>query len=185
MFAAAIPVYAITRFFMHNTKQEGFSFTFKKELGFFIFFIYMLCVISLTLMPNSMFVTSRPNTINLVPIINTFHNFYVVASIESNQMIGNALGNIVGNILLFFPLGVLLPLLFPTYSAIKQLFIAASTASLSIEFIQFLEGVFGIYRSVDIDDVILNTLGALVGYFAYIKIVHPRVLQAHINNSGK
>jgi glycopeptide antibiotics resistance protein len=36
-----------------------------------------------------------------------------------------------------------------------------------IEITQFFSRLIGNYRQVDIDDVILNTIGAIAGYFIY------------------
>jgi len=47
--------------------------------------------------------------------------------------------------------------------------------SLSVESIQFLLRFFGNPRAVDIDDVILNTLGACVGFALYKALTPGRV----------
>ncbi len=69
--------------------------------------------------------------------------------------------NICGNILIFIPLGFLIPMIDNSKSFFKILLISFST-SIFIEFIQFFIG-----RSVDIDDVILNVLGGIIGYIFY------------------
>ena len=76
----------------------------------------------------------------------------------------------LGNILLFLPLGVMLPLLHVRFRSLKTLLITAVCLSLSIEIIQFALRLIGSARSVDIDDVLLNTLGACLGY-ALVRIV--------------
>ena len=47
--------------------------------------------------------------------------------------------------------------------------------SLSIETIQFFSRFIGSLRAVDIDDVLLNTLGACLGYAVYRYVVQKRV----------
>jgi glycopeptide antibiotics resistance protein len=74
------------------------------------------------------------------------------------------LRNTLGNIALFLPLGIMLPLLFNRFRSLKRVILLAAFLSLSIETIQFFSAFFGNFRSVDIDDVLLNTLGAWVGY---------------------
>ncbi len=71
--------------------------------------------------------------------------------------------NLVGNIILLVPIGFLLPLLFPKIGWKKSLAIAVASG-LIIETTQTLLRV-GIF---DIDDVILNALGVMIGYFAYM-----------------
>ncbi|MDG4655343.1 VanZ family protein [Ectobacillus antri] len=68
--------------------------------------------------------------------------------------------NTFGNVLLFMPLGILLPLIFTKIGGIKQLILASFIGILTIEFVQYftLLGVF------DIDDIILNLLGVVLGF---------------------
>ena len=72
----------------------------------------------------------------------------------------NALENVLGNIMLFLPIGFLAVILVGRRVALVT---AASCAlSIGIELTQLGLG----YRWVDIDDVLLNTTGALVGALA-------------------
>ena len=70
--------------------------------------------------------------------------------------------NAKGNVLLFFPLGILIPLIWKRirFSTGIQISIALS---LTIELLQYVSRAWGSYRAVDINDVILNTLGACLG----------------------
>lgn len=68
--------------------------------------------------------------------------------------------NIVGNIVLLLPLGALLPPLWNRKVSLKSLILIGIVASLLIEISQF-----AFNRGVcDIDDVILNVLGVILGY---------------------
>ncbi len=68
------------------------------------------------------------------------------------------------NVIMFLPLGVLLPLLRPALDAARRLAGHAATASLAIELTQFVLGMtLGSRRAVDVNDVIANTGGALLG----------------------
>lgn len=78
--------------------------------------------------------------------------------------------NLIGNIVLFLPLGILLPLVSSRSSLLKQVLLVAVCASSSIELIQLALRFVGNPRAVDIDDVILNTLGACLG-FAFYKLL--------------
>ena len=76
---------------------------------------------------------------------------------EKGLIIGGI--NLAGNIILFVPVGLLLPFLYQT-STWKGSVALGMLAGLSIEVLQTILRV-GIF---DIDDVILNALGVVVGY---------------------
>jgi glycopeptide antibiotics resistance protein len=76
-----------------------------------------------------------------------------------------AVRQIGGNIGLLFPFGLLSPVLVPRLRRVRTLALAALATSVVIEAIQYLGTVTRFMnRSVDIDDVILNVLGALLGW---------------------
>ena len=79
--------------------------------------------------------------------------------------------NIGGNIIGFIPLGVLLPVLFPFLRKCWRLTLIVFCLSLSFETFQLLTGV-GVF---DVDDLILNTTGGLIGYVFYV--IGTRLLQ--------
>ncbi|MCI8552379.1 MAG: VanZ family protein [Lawsonibacter sp.] len=76
---------------------------------------------------------------------------------------------LLGNIIMFMPLGFFPALLWRRHRWWKSLMFGFCT-SVTIEFIQFFIG-----RSTDIDDVILNTAGALAGFwtFCLLRIIFP------------
>jgi glycopeptide antibiotics resistance protein len=97
-----------------------------------------------------------------------------------DYMIKFWIGNVVGNIILFMSLGFILPLLWDRVKSLKKIIILAFTCSLIIEIIQFLSQFIGSYRSSDIDDIILNTLGGLIGFYFYSFIVNSKLIhKAH------
>jgi glycopeptide antibiotics resistance protein len=70
--------------------------------------------------------------------------------------------NLIGNIVLLVPLGFLVPFVFPNMTW-KKMLTPAVAAGFAIEGMQALLHV-GIF---DIDDIILNGLGVMTGYWAY------------------
>ena len=68
---------------------------------------------------------------------------------------------LAGNIAMFVPLGLFPGLLWRSWTWWKALLVGFCTSAF-IEFVQFFIG-----RSTDIDDVILNTTGAVLGYVLY------------------
>ncbi|KAA0943318.1 MULTISPECIES: VanZ family protein [Streptomyces] len=89
----------------------------------------------------------------------------------------DAVKQIGGNIVLGIPFGVLLPLLVPGTRGILRVTLLTALAMLLVEVVQ---GTFITGRAFDIDDVILNTSGALIGYLLLgrrmSRAVHPRRL---------
>ena len=73
--------------------------------------------------------------------------------------------NVLGNIVAFIPLGILLPIIYGKKGLFNVL-IYGFTFSFFIEIIQSL-----LFRATDVDDIMLNTLGTLIGYFIYRFII--------------
>lgn len=93
----------------------------------------------------------------------------------------NAEYNIWGNLLGFVPLGILLPLAFPWFRHGFKLLLAGFIVSLGYETTQLYTGL-GIW---DVDDLLLNTAGALIGYILYfIAAMGVRLVSAKKEVSG-
>ena len=69
--------------------------------------------------------------------------------------------NVIGNMALFIPYGIFIAKVFKDCKVIYPLFLSF-IASLAIELTQLSIG-----RVFDVDDVILNVIGAVVGYYLY------------------
>lgn len=97
-------------------------------------------------------------SINLVP----FHSIREYIFSNSDTIKRFSFVNVVGNIVIFIPLGTYL-LLFKKNKKVITNLLFVFKVSLFIEVIQ---GILGIGAS-DIDDIILNCLGGLVGILGY------------------
>jgi VanZ family protein len=73
----------------------------------------------------------------------------------------DAARQIGGNLLLGIPFGILVPVLAPRARGVLRVLLLTATLMLLVEFAQ---GALITGRAFDIDDVILNTTGALIGY---------------------
>jgi glycopeptide antibiotics resistance protein len=73
----------------------------------------------------------------------------------------DAFRQIGGNLLLGVPFGVLVPVLAPRARGVLRVVLLTASVMLLVEFAQ---GALVTGRAFDIDDVILNTTGALIGY---------------------
>ena len=71
----------------------------------------------------------------------------------------------IANILMFLPLGFIFPVAFKKARTVYKTTICMLLFSFLIEFVQYFIG-----RSADIDDLILNTSGAMLGYFLFYKL---------------
>jgi len=81
------------------------------------------------------------------------------------------LGDLFGNVLLFVPLGFLLPLLVPVVRRWWQVLGVGAGVSLAIELYQLAwPGV----RKASVNDVLMNALGALLGFVALRLTGHHR-----------
>lgn len=96
--------------------------------------------------------------INIIP-------FYGIFGILREGLIAQTILEILGNIIMFLPLGFFLPLLWKKFSSPKTVIIFGAFLSLLIEITQSFS-----FRGADIDDIILNTIGALTGYWLYYLI---------------
>ena len=90
--------------------------------------------------------------INLIPL-KTIRDFWQRGSFEQNLI------NLAGNVAIFIPLGLLPPILWKRWRSGWKTAVLCLLCSLFIESLQLFIG-----RSVDVDDLILNTLGGLLGY---------------------
>ena len=85
---------------------------------------------------------------------------------------GLVIQQLLGNVVMFAPLGFLLPLLGSRYRRFAITAAVAVAASLGIELVQLvLLLAVTARRSVDVDDVILNVTGACLGYLVW-RIAH-------------
>ncbi len=72
-----------------------------------------------------------------------------------------ALGNLIGNLILFAPMGILLPLIHPWFRKGTNFILSVIFISITVEVLQY-QLLIG---RADIDDVILNVTGALFSFY--------------------
>lgn len=128
------------------------------------FIIYVIFLLRITFFKqvtlNNLFsaIGASERTISIIP----FQSIYDMA--VSNTSIGRIIENVLGNIVLFIPFGILFPII--SNKKHKEVLCAAIIFSLLIEITQFLFAL----GSTDVDDLIFNVLGAYIGYFVSDKI---------------
>lgn len=97
-------------------------------------------------------------SINLIP----FHSIMEYISGGSENLKRFAFGNVVGNVAIFVPFGIYLPLFKKDKGVMTNLLFIFLVSV----FVEIIQGLFGIGIS-DIDDVILNCLGGGIGILGY------------------
>lgn len=98
------------------------------------------------------------NNHNFIPF-KTIIFYLFIADINFNIRVDNLAGNIIG----FVPFGVILPLLSKRFRLFKKVMLTSLYLSLTFELIQL---VFK-FGSFDVDDLILNTFGGILGYIPF------------------
>lgn len=134
-------------------------------------------VAAITIIPTHIARLRSPHSdhVNLIPLEYSFKCVLQAHRLHPDLM-AFCLRNTLGNIVLFLPLGILLPLTFARFRSLKRVMAIAFCLSLSIETIQFFSRFIGSPRAVDIDDVLLNTLGACLGFVVYRYVVQRHVI---------
>jgi glycopeptide antibiotics resistance protein len=147
-----------------------------REILQFLFVLYLSLVVAVTLFP--IIIGHTPNnqdeyrSLNLIPLVTIYRYFSHIGTAYNGDvrfMIELIAKNIGGNILLLMPLGFCTPILFHKFNRFRNVVLLGLFMSICIECIQFVELLSGIvlWRSVDIDDVVCNVIGAVFGYLIY------------------
>lgn len=160
------PFYIILRWlFIKKIKYKKIinNENFKREIILYAFFVFLLLLFTQTFIVNA-----GENHINLVPfsiIIYQFNNI--------NSSYNVFILNIIGNIIIFIPIGIFIAYLFKT-KFLKTTFYGFLISAI-IETVQL-----PLPRTTDVDDLILNTTGTIIGYIIY-KIIKKLYLVKHNN----
>lgn len=127
----------------------------RHTVGSGLFCLSLSAILSVTGIP-AVYSMSFHANINLTPF----------ACFPSNAM------QYLENVLLFIPAGALLPLLYRSFQKLSRCALYGFFLSLAIELMQLF-----CFRATDIDDLMMNTLGAVVGFgiFALFKKLYPPV----------
>lgn len=167
--AVFLPIYCLARIIWVRKRKANRSVSREVVMGAFV--IFMFGLLFLTFQDNgiSWMKADTPGKawervqngigVNLVPF-RTIGNYFKYASGTDRMAV-----NILGNILMFVPWGLGLPLLWRKFQSVFKVAFASLMLPVFIEFVQLFIG-----RSVDIDDVILNLAGGILGGLIYLMI---------------
>ena len=156
------------------------KFSLKRELQLLLVYICVVVVTRFTFFPFSkvdgqvqplLFDASRifPPRINLLPVVYLF----------DYPIFREALINFIGNTAMFIPLGIVWPSVFKKLDTHGKVIAAGVGYSLLIEIFQlpFFD------RVSDIDDLLLNSLGFLMGYGIYLLV--RTLKRIHVRRRGR
>lgn len=146
----AFLIFIIYMFFMtiKNKKYRGGQFLLVTS-----FAVYFLSMIHLVFFPIEINIGEYAN---LTPWYKSI-NFIPLLTIDA--------ATFILNIIMLVPLGMYLPLLSSKFQSVKKAASIGLYISLSFEFTQLLMRIiFGNGRSTDINDLLANTLGAVIGF---------------------
>lgn len=125
-----------------------------KQFAYSLFGACVLIVLAATVIVGASKTSAADRSLNLVP----FHVFQENWGIPEPKKIAQTAANVV----MFIPLGFLLPIAFQKMRNLWKTALTLALLSFAIEFAQYFTG-----RSADIDDLMLNTLGGILGYLVF------------------
>jgi glycopeptide antibiotics resistance protein len=169
-------IFRVGRFFVYGKTSLA------RELTVNGFFVYACYVIGLTFFPFIYFYYSFDHSVNLIPLVRSISMIKV--AITQSTVVQEVAINLVGNLALLAPLGFILPVIDVKARSAFKILALAFVISFCIECSQYLLAT----RVSDIDDVILNVLGALIGFAAFKLIcrIPPAACLVHrISQAGR
>ena len=103
------------------------------------------------------------NNINLTPLYTISNYLRVVIKRTNDNVLVHCVINLLGNVLLFIPVGVLMPKIWPKQRNFFRFFVSCAGIMFLVEVLQ----LFTLLGSFDVDDLILNLLGMTLGFIGY------------------
>ena len=136
----AAAVFIIPLWFIYNKLRFH---SWKRTIIYMVFGFYLATLLALVGFPNvmSLGVNFEVNMIPFVDMVSDFTNACL-------------------NVILFVPFGFFLPILWDKFRKIKNVALTGLMTTLLIEISQIFT-----FRTTDINDIITNTIGTMVGYF--------------------
>ncbi|GEB77156.1 VanZ family protein [Sporolactobacillus inulinus] len=144
--------------------------THKQKLIWIPFIAYLAFLIFVTLFTHNYYTYGRSS------------NFVIFSSIRLMLRSGSSVlivKNIFGNVLLFLPLGFLMSTIIPSKRRFGWQILFAFSISTLIEACQY----FFAARIFDIDDILLNTAGSVLGFviFLLLRFIKRKCVVLYVN----
>ena len=139
----------------------------KREAQLLLIYICLVVVVRLTFFPFSKVDGKvQPLLFDATNILPFRLNFVPFVNLIDYEIRKEALINVIGNSFLFLPVGIVFPIVYRKLNTHWKVIVAGVGTSLSIEILQLL--FFD--RVTDIDDLLLNSAGYILGYGIYLLI---------------
>ena len=152
----------------HNKKYRSIN---KNRILWWLFGVYCI-VLFIILFMRKQFDIGLPYweqvkmSINLVPFRTIYGSLYSIIHRTIPYLIPHEIISLLGNFALFMPFGYFIPRLFEKYRVFIKFILFTFVVLLSIETLQ----VLTIRGCFDVDDIILNLAGAVIGFFIARKV---------------
>lgn len=158
--AIAVPCWLIFR--LYRLRTPGHRLSFRREILLLTFVVYLCGLATATLIPNhnSRLAAEAAVGIDLHPNLASLTCSSATLPRGSTAR-AFCVHNARGNVMLFFPFGILIPLVWTRLRFWSGIQIAIAL-SCSIELVQYLSRAWS-NRNADVNDVVLNGLGACLG----------------------
>lgn len=177
---AGLLLLSIASFYLKKKKNKDFTYI----LFYFVFNVYLLYVLKYTIFPIPVYgppmeeVMGKSNFfshINFIPF--NFESIYYLFSMQ-----------VLGNVILSIPFGFGIPYVIKFKKS--KLYLVAIFFGMVIELIQLcISLLLGFaYRTIDINDVIFNFLGVIIGFYLFklfsaIYIIAVRKMKIELNDN--
>lgn len=150
--AAVLSLILYLPVYLYNKKKYG-KRPFVRHLSIYVFIGVFLCLLYATILIGISYITFEPayHLLNVKP----FNWIYETYSMGLTMMIKE----LILNIIMMVPLGFILPIVFKSLRKCWKTVLSVMVISACIETFQYFIG-----RSADVDDLIMNTFGGLIGY---------------------
>lgn len=168
LFIVSIPIYII--FFLVLIWKK---INMKKIIISSLFYFYITALLAVTIFPIPIqglkeiwiYAGENNNFIPFISILDILSNDNLSVIIKMKQ--------IIGNIVLFIPMGFFLPLIWKSKNNFKKALLIGILCSVCIELLQYFISLllWFNYKVTDLDDILLNILGFVVWFFLY-KLFH-------------
>ena len=146
------------------------SIDWKREAVLDLMYINLAVIIRFVLFPRDLVdghiqplvfdaATAFPLRINPIPLVHLF----------DYDNVRDIVWNVIGNVAMFIPTGIVLPIVYRRLNSLWKVAAVGAFISLCTEILQP-------SRASDVDELILNTLGVVVGYGIYAAVKKIRSL---------
>lgn len=157
-----IPIFIVVRILFYKINKKV-KINLKREVLMLMFYMFLVGLYSQAITGSFSIKNINLNKINIIPFkifIDTYQEIFI------NENINYFIISFLGNIMIFIPIGLLVPIIWKLKD--KTVILIGFLISLSIELSQLF-----LNRGTDIDDLLFNTFGTIIGLVIY-KIISKK-----------